>query len=519
MAGAPGHARLVCLLPARNAEPDLDGWFESVRRFADAVVALDDGSTDRTPELLEAEPLVQVLLRNPRRPSHLGWNDSANRNRLLEAAASLEPDWIISLDADERLAPDDAAALRALVDGEADPTYAYSFPVYRMIGDVEHYDRIELHALRLFAFEPGQHFPDDRFHFRAVPTSFPRERWRLSTVRIQHLAALDSQRRRARWSKYREVDPDNEWEADYAYALRPPGRLSSWTRRAPGEPLVLEDQQALTIATLDLEGPILSVAVVADAVTEPGADALRALVEALRDDVDGVEDVEAFVLDCGGGRATRSLAAVPHAPPVIELDEGTASAAAANIGLKVAGGDYVLYLAPGDRVMPGCVAEVMRLHEQGHALVAARAPSWPMPQSSACSFAKDIVLAVGGFPEAVDPNAAWLVTQLLARWDFKVAFTDRVVPRQRPAEAPGALRLVRDRFQLGRALGRAAGVEPLLPWQPAPGWSVARYLAEGLAAISRWRVPVTARVSAVAGHVATWAGLCWERPMRRRSGP
>src|SRR5207245_404863 len=35
---------LVCLLPARNCEEDLPGYFDSVRRFADAVVALDDGS-------------------------------------------------------------------------------------------------------------------------------------------------------------------------------------------------------------------------------------------------------------------------------------------------------------------------------------------------------------------------------------------------------------------------------------------------------------------------------------------
>ena len=515
MARAPGHAKLVCLLPARNAEPDLDGWFESVREFADAVVALDDGSTDNTAELLAAEPLAKVLLRNPRRPSHLGWDDSANRNRLLDAAASLDPDWIMSLDADERLAPDDGAALRALVEGEADPTYAYSFPVYRMIGDVEHYDRIELHALRLFAFEPGQRFSDDRFHFRAVPTSFPRERWRVTTVRIQHLAALDSRRRRARWNKYLEVDPDNTWEPDYAYALRPPGRLYEWTRRAPDEPLVLEDQQALNIAMLDLEGPILSVAVIAD--TDCDVEAVRTWVERLRVDAGDSEDIDVFVLDCSGGRVARSLAAVPHAPSVVELDEGTSPTAAANIALKVAGGDYVLFLSPGDRVSPGGLADVMRLHEEGHALVAARGPSWPMPQAAASSFAKDIVLAVGGFPEALGPDAAWLVTQLLVRWDFEVASTDLVVQERRVHEVDGGLRFVRNSFQLGKALGRAAGVEPLLPWDAAPGWSVARYAVGGFVAIGRRRLPAKTRAAAAVAHVAAFAGLCSGRPGRRRA--
>lgn len=34
-------SNLVCLLPARNCEGDLPGYFESVSRFADAVVALN----------------------------------------------------------------------------------------------------------------------------------------------------------------------------------------------------------------------------------------------------------------------------------------------------------------------------------------------------------------------------------------------------------------------------------------------------------------------------------------------
>ena len=99
---------VVCLLPARNAAADLPGFFESAARFCDAVVALDDGSTDRTRELLEASPLVKVVLTNPRREDYRGWDDAANRNRLLAAAGGLNPRWIFSMDADERLDAADA---------------------------------------------------------------------------------------------------------------------------------------------------------------------------------------------------------------------------------------------------------------------------------------------------------------------------------------------------------------------------------------------------------------------------
>ena len=123
---------VVCLLPARNAAADLPGYFESAARFCDAVVALDDGSTDETRELLEGCPLVKVLLTNQRQKSYRDWDDAANRNRLLDAAAELNPEWIISIDADERIDPSDAAALRDFLRWDALPGYAYGFRVFRM---------------------------------------------------------------------------------------------------------------------------------------------------------------------------------------------------------------------------------------------------------------------------------------------------------------------------------------------------------------------------------------------------
>ena len=35
---------VACLLPVRDGERELAGWFASGKRFADAVVALDDGT-------------------------------------------------------------------------------------------------------------------------------------------------------------------------------------------------------------------------------------------------------------------------------------------------------------------------------------------------------------------------------------------------------------------------------------------------------------------------------------------
>src|SRR5262249_42977070 len=137
-------ARLIVLLPVRNGAADLPGYFQAVRPFADAIVALDDGSTDETRSLLEAEPLVNILLTNPHRPDYRDWNDAENRNRLLDAAAELNPNWLLSLDADERFDPADGAELCRFLDEEALPGCAYGFKVYRMWGDTAHYSRAGL---------------------------------------------------------------------------------------------------------------------------------------------------------------------------------------------------------------------------------------------------------------------------------------------------------------------------------------------------------------------------------------
>jgi hypothetical protein len=228
---------IVCLLPARNAAKDLPGYFRSAAAFCDAVVALDDGSTDETSEMLERSPMVRVLLKNPPRDGYAGWDDGANRRRLLEAAATLGPEWILSIDADERMDDGDAAKLREFVDGDAVPGYAYGFQHFRMWQG--RYDPRFTWIYRLFAYESGQEFPTDRLHFNPIPTSIPRNRWVRTTIRVQHLGATNQDMTRARLAKYREADPEGRYPTTHGgLGDAPTGELQEWRRRDPdGETL------------------------------------------------------------------------------------------------------------------------------------------------------------------------------------------------------------------------------------------------------------------------------------------
>jgi len=98
----------LCLI-AKNEEAMIVDCLESVRGVVDEMIVVDTGSLDRTVELAEAAGARVVRFE---------WCDdfSAARNASLKAATG---DWLLVLDADERLGPDQGAAIRAAVESDA----------------------------------------------------------------------------------------------------------------------------------------------------------------------------------------------------------------------------------------------------------------------------------------------------------------------------------------------------------------------------------------------------------------
>jgi len=95
--------RLTLCLIAKNEESMLPGCLESVRGVVDEIVLVDTGSTDRTMDLARAAGAT--VLERP-------WDDDFSAPRNL-AAEHARGDYILMLDADERLAPGAGKALKA----------------------------------------------------------------------------------------------------------------------------------------------------------------------------------------------------------------------------------------------------------------------------------------------------------------------------------------------------------------------------------------------------------------------
>ncbi len=129
-------ARVVVCIPAYNEEATIAKVVLKAKRYADAVLVCDDGSTDMTGEIAEA--LGAIVIRHGR---NLGYG--AALASLFKNALKLNPEVVVTIDADGQHDPDDIPRLiEPILRGEADVVIGSRFadgsegrmPRYRVYG-------------------------------------------------------------------------------------------------------------------------------------------------------------------------------------------------------------------------------------------------------------------------------------------------------------------------------------------------------------------------------------------------
>jgi len=111
--------QLSVAMIARDEQAVIAETLDSIRGIADEILVLDTGSTDQT-AMVAAEWGAKVF--------HAPWSHdfSVARNQLLE---EFQGDWVLWLDAGERLAPGSAELLRQFIDAKADRKTLYNVVV------------------------------------------------------------------------------------------------------------------------------------------------------------------------------------------------------------------------------------------------------------------------------------------------------------------------------------------------------------------------------------------------------
>jgi glycosyltransferase involved in cell wall biosynthesis len=466
---------LLCLLPVRNAEADLPGFLASVERFCDGVIALDDGSTDATYDMLAASPLVKQILRNPPRDDYRAWDDAANRNRLLAAAAAFSPEWIISLDADERIDAVDAGSLRAFLQTDALPGFAFGFRHVPMRGDEHHFWPRYQWVYRLFSYQPGQRFPSLKLHFIPVPTSIPRDRWLKTTLRIQHLGGMTAERRMARFEKYLEADPNRTYQANYGQLLKPPpdAEVRRWQSRPATMPVLIADEQLGTGQDEDGTGIALSAIIIAQNDEGTIAQSVASVVNQ-----EMPEPFEVIVVTSGRDRTAEIVDQLFPMVTHVALDKPALPGEARNAGLAVARGAFVSFPGSHVELLPGSLAARLRAHRRGYAMVTGITENGNLTRAgwasyfldhseglpghkpaeidgppAHCSYARLPLLEVGGFPEGVRTGEDTAANRALVRRGY-VAYRDPAIRFIHRSPCTTTAQLVRHHFKRGRGWGR-----------------------------------------------------------------
>lgn len=131
--------RVVVGIPAYNEENGIGSTILGAKKYADEVVVVDDGSTDRTPDILE-QAAVTVLRHERNR------GKGAAVRTLFDHVEQMECDALVLIDADGQHAPADIPTLaEPVVSGDADMVIGSRYldadeadetPFYRRFGQM-----------------------------------------------------------------------------------------------------------------------------------------------------------------------------------------------------------------------------------------------------------------------------------------------------------------------------------------------------------------------------------------------
>lgn len=217
-----GRVRLLALLAVRNQADLLPGYVANVGPQVDGIVALDDGSTDGSAEFLESRPEVLQVLRIS--PDRAQWDEVGNYRALVAAGLRHGAEWLLSLDADERVEREFRTRCERVIRRGRFLRYtAYAVHMLELWNSTGEY-RVDgiwgsKTPARLFKARENHEFDTRPLHATKAPLqssiarSFP-----VADLNVYHLGMLHRENREARRRRYEKLDPENRWQRKVGYA-------------------------------------------------------------------------------------------------------------------------------------------------------------------------------------------------------------------------------------------------------------------------------------------------------------
>jgi len=215
------QVRLLAVIMVRNEARFLPGLLRNVGPQVDGLLALDDGSSDGSRQLLEEYPFVREVLRNPAdRPAY---DEVAGHRRLMEAARRHGAEWVLAVDADERLEREfRQRAERVIRRGRWLGLRAFEVHLRDLWGSTDRYRTDGLWGRkgvpRLFRALSDHRFDKSPLHGSKAPLQgkilghYP-----LANLILYHLRMVRPEDREERRRRYEQLDPQARFQPRLGY--------------------------------------------------------------------------------------------------------------------------------------------------------------------------------------------------------------------------------------------------------------------------------------------------------------
>lgn len=197
--------KTIGLVAVKNEEQYMGKLLCQLTRLTDLVLVADDASTDNTKKICESFAKVRVHTL----PDLGYWHTGRNRVFLHSWAMFYEPEWVVTLDADELWKDEDVVA--KLLDEPKD-RLCYTFPLLYLWNDEKHcrWDKFypDIKAIRVFKFNSGDFPRTEKAHATSVPVGVRNSIGEIDSP-ILHYGYITKEERQKKfdyYSKRRDVD-------------------------------------------------------------------------------------------------------------------------------------------------------------------------------------------------------------------------------------------------------------------------------------------------------------------------
>lgn len=205
--------KLVSLVRQKNGKRYFDRLVPQLVRISDAVIFLDDNSTDGSYEELLRLNKIHKEFHVIRRPCG-EWSGGLDWNFLFQYVEKFKPDWLFVPDVDELLEESQEDRIRDLASQSGKDILGWSFPFYYLWDDEKHYRDDGPYAntkvIRLIRYDSKLPPPNRPTHATAVSDDMDRRMIRVADIRMWHFGYMKQSDREIKHTFYVSRDKDPE---------------------------------------------------------------------------------------------------------------------------------------------------------------------------------------------------------------------------------------------------------------------------------------------------------------------